>query len=216
MNIELMVADEATAYTGLSLAELARKAKPYPFRATPGIVWYLFADITALRGQQGTERRSPEDGQRKAASAKPPVRQVPAGKIVEAIAAETARSVTATEDPALFDGPSDPYPIDPETEVEELSRLPKPELQTMAVELNIPEAAKLHRRSQIAQEIVAEKQRRHYAKQTPRVATGQAVAANVTPIRGTQGKAVGRRGTTGRQVVTAAIGGAPRFSDRSK
>lgn len=56
---------------------------------------------------------------------------------------------------------ADPYPIDPQTEVEELARLRKPDLQVMAVELGLPEAASLYQRKKIAERIVDEKVRRH-------------------------------------------------------
>lgn len=53
----------------------------------------------------------------------------------------------------------EPYPIDPETEVEELSEVSKLKLTAMALELGIPDAAKRRARADIAYAIVEEKQR---------------------------------------------------------
>lgn len=210
--IDLMVADEACQYTGMSHTELASAAhtrgfKSIRLRALPDVIWYLFADISALRGRGDGDQSSAAATETRPAMAKPAGRKA-ATKSIPQAAPEPTAPPAATE-PAELPANADPYPIDPFTEAEELSRLSKAELTQLCGQLGIPEAANLFRRSQIARAIVDHKVKAWNARQAEKSET----AKKVTPIRG---KGRGRRETGTGKLLTAVGGGTtPLFSDGS-
>lgn len=214
-SIDLMVADEACQYTGMSHTELTSAAhtrgfKPIRLRALPDVTWYLFTDIDALRGRGDSDKTPAATGAPRPATSKPA-----AGKAApksKATAPTPAPTPAATE-PAMFELPAnaDPYPIDPDTEVQELSQTSKAELARICTALGIPEAANLFRRAQIARAIVDHKVKAWNARQVQKAET----ASKVTPIRGKRATG-GRRETGTGKLLTAVGGGIPEFSDGGK